>query len=69
MRIHWRWMMTEEMSSGRKRRRRRLLTPPEKYQVWLEVVTGQGSQREIADKWGGPLTSQLLDQLRRSLGI
>ena len=44
--------MTEEMSSGRKRRRRRLLTPAEKYQVWLEVVTGQGSQREIADKWG-----------------
>ena len=29
-----------------------LLTPAEKYQVWLEVVTGQGSQREIADKWG-----------------
>jgi transposase len=20
--------------------------------VWLEVVTGQGTQREIADKWG-----------------
>jgi transposase-like protein len=45
-------MMTEEMSSGRKRRRRRLLTPAEKYQVWLEVVTAQGTQREIADKWG-----------------
>ena len=44
--------MTEEMSSGRKRRRRRLLTPAEKYQVWLEVVTDQGTQREIAEKWG-----------------
>jgi transposase-like protein len=41
-------MMTEEKNAGR----RRLLTPAEKYQVWLEVVTGQGSQREIADRWG-----------------
>lgn len=39
-------------SGGGKRRRRRRLTPAEKYQVWLEVVTGQGTQREIADKWG-----------------
>ena len=31
--------------------RRRRLTVPEKYQVFLEVVSGQGSQREIADKW------------------
>lgn len=36
-------------SSGRRRRR---LTPQEKYQVWLEVVSGEGSQREIADRWG-----------------
>lgn len=27
------------------------MTPQEKYQVWLEVVNGQGSQRDIADKW------------------
>ena len=44
MRIRWRWMMTEE-NNARRRRKRRLLTPVEKYQVWLEVVTGQGSQR------------------------
>jgi transposase len=44
-------MMTEQNSAGR-RRKRRLSTPGEKYQVWLEVVTVQGSQREIADKWG-----------------
>lgn len=43
--------MTEQNNGG-KRRRRRLLTPAEKYQVWLEVVTVQGTQREIADKWG-----------------
>lgn len=51
MRIHWRWMMTEQNNAGR-RRKRRLLTPAEKYQVWLEVVTAQGTQREISDKWG-----------------
>lgn len=43
--------MAVENSSGR-RRRRRYLTPGEKYQVWLEVVTGQGTQREVADRWG-----------------
>lgn len=41
-----------EQQGGEKRRRRRHLTVAEKYQVWLEVVTAQGSQREIADKWG-----------------
>jgi transposase-like protein len=44
-------MMTEQNIAG-KRRRRRLLTPAEKYHVWLEVVTAQGTQREIADRWG-----------------
>ena len=37
---------------GGQRRRKRHLTPQEKYQVWQEVVAGQGSQREIADRWG-----------------
>lgn len=37
---------------GGQRRRKRYLTPQEKYQVWQEVVAGQGSQREIADRWG-----------------
>ncbi|MFQ5524458.1 MAG: transposase [Acidimicrobiia bacterium] len=44
--------MAEQKVTSSKRRKRRLLTPAEKYQVWLEVVSGQGSQREIADKWG-----------------
>jgi transposase-like protein len=38
--------------AGGKRRKRRHMTAAEKYQVWLEVVTGQGTQREIADRWG-----------------
>jgi len=43
--------MTAEGAGG-SRRKRRYLTAEEKYQVWLEVVSGQGSQREIADRWG-----------------
>lgn len=43
--------MAEQPSSGQRRRKRRL-TPQEKYQVWQEVVAGQGTQREIADRWG-----------------
>ncbi len=41
-----------EQPGGGQRRRRRHLTPQEKYQVWQEVVAGQGTQREIADRWG-----------------
>ena len=44
--------MTDDHGGGGKRRRRRYLSAAEKYQVWLEVVTGQGTQREIADRWG-----------------
>lgn len=44
--------MAEQDGTGGKRRKRRLLTPQEKYQVWLEVLRGEGSQREIADRWG-----------------
>lgn len=44
-------MMTAGQEGGRGRRRR-YLTPQEKYQVWQEVVAGQGTQREIADRWG-----------------
>jgi len=43
--------MTAERAGG-ERRKRRHLTAEEKYQVWLEVVSGQGTQREIADRWG-----------------
>lgn len=43
--------MTAERAGG-ERRKRRYLTAEEKYQVWLEVVTGQGTEGEIADRWG-----------------
>lgn len=41
-------MATADSNSSRKRRR---LTVPERYQVFCDVVSGAGSQRDIADKW------------------
>ncbi len=43
--------MAQQPGGGQRRRRRRL-TPQEKDQVWQEVVVGQGTQCEIADRWG-----------------
>ncbi len=39
------------MAAGKSSGKRRRLTVPEKYQVFLEVVSGQGTHREVADKW------------------
>jgi len=36
-------------NGGSKDRRRRRLTAQEKYQVWLEVVAPEPSQREVAE--------------------
>jgi len=41
-------MATAGNNSSKKRRR---LTVAERYQVFLDVVSGAGSQRDIADKW------------------
>jgi transposase-like protein len=43
--------MTSQNGASKDRRRRRL-TAQEKYQVWLEVVAREASQREVADRWG-----------------
>jgi transposase-like protein len=43
--------MASRNGTGKDRQRRRL-SPQEKYQVWLEVVARDASQREIADRWG-----------------
>lgn len=39
-------------TSGSKGRRRRVLTPQEKYEVWTAYLAGEGTQAELADKWG-----------------
>ena len=44
------------MDDGMRRRRRRL-SPEEKWQVFLEVTSGQLSQADAARKWGVDMSS------------
>ncbi len=37
---------------GPMRRSRRLLTPEQKWEIWLEVATGELTQADAARKWG-----------------
>ena len=40
------------MTKGPMRRQRRMLTPEEKWQVWIEVSSGELTQADAARKWG-----------------
>jgi len=45
--------MTDAKDATPKRRRsKRQLTAEEKLQIWLELVSGQASQRDAAQRWG-----------------
>ncbi len=57
------------MSGAQNGRRRRALSAEEKYQLWQQLLTGELSQRQAAERWkvdpttvmlGGPLSSYLL---------
>jgi transposase len=37
---------------GGGRRRKRVLTPQQKYEIWLQLVTGELSQNQAADEYG-----------------
>jgi transposase-like protein len=43
-------MSTPGPKPGRKPRKR--LAPSEKYEVYVQILTGQATQRETAEKWG-----------------
>ncbi len=38
--------------NGSGRRRKRVLSAQEKYQIWLQLLTGEVSQRDAAEQWG-----------------
>jgi len=40
------------MTRGPVRRQRRMLTPEEKWQIWLEVASGEITQADAGRKWG-----------------
>jgi transposase len=39
-------------ASPRRRRAKRALTAEEKLQIWLELLSGESSQRDAAQRWG-----------------
>lgn len=41
----------ESNAAVKARKRRRLLSPSQKYEVYVEVLTGQCTLREAAEKW------------------
>jgi transposase-like protein len=53
-------MSDPSVNSGKPRRR---LSPSEKYQLFVEVLTGQATQREAAAKWGVDRSSSPLAEL------
>jgi len=43
--------------NGRGRRRKRMLSAQEKYQIWQQLLSGECSQREAAERWGVDATT------------
>jgi transposase len=41
--------MTEQ---SKRRRGKKMLTAEQKYELWMSMVRGEGTQRELADRWG-----------------
>ena len=38
--------------NGRGRRRKRMLSAQEEYQIWQQLLSGELTQREAAERWG-----------------
>jgi transposase-like protein len=43
--------MSEQENAGRRRRRKRSLSAEEKLQIWLQLLSGETSQRQAAERW------------------
>jgi transposase-like protein len=43
--------MSEQQNAGRGRRRKRSLSAEEKLQIWLQLLSGELSQRQAAERW------------------
>lgn len=44
--------MSDPQHKGVQRKPRRRLAPSEKYEIYVQVLTEQATQREAAEKWG-----------------
>jgi transposase-like protein len=43
--------MSEQQNASRRRRRKRSLSAEEKLQIWLQLLSGETSQRQAAERW------------------
>jgi transposase-like protein len=43
--------MSEQKNGSRGRRRKRSLSAEEKLQIWLQLLSGEASQRQAAERW------------------
>jgi transposase-like protein len=43
--------MSEQKNGSRGRRRKRSLSAEEKLQIWLQLLSGETSQRQAAERW------------------
>jgi transposase-like protein len=54
-------------ASAKRRRSRRSLTAEEKLQIWLELLSGECSQRDAAQRWGvDPTTIMRIRRVARA---
>ena len=57
----------EAKDAGRRRRAKRSLTAEEKLQIWLELLSGESSQRDAAQRWGvDPTTIMRIRRVARA---
>ena len=57
-------------SSGGGRRRKRMLSAQEKYQIWQQLLSGELSQREAAERWGvDPTTIMRIRKVARESAL
>jgi transposase-like protein len=59
--------MTDVKNGKGPRRRKRSLSAEEKLQVWLELLSGQTTQRDAAERWGvDPTTIMRIRRVARA---
>jgi transposase-like protein len=59
--------MSEQQDGKRARKRKRALSAEEKLQIWLELVSGEATQRQAAERWNvDPTTIMRIRRVARA---
>lgn len=62
--------MSDPGNGRGRRRRKRMLSAQEKYQIWQQLLTGELSQREAAQRWGvDPTTIMRIRKVARESAL